>query len=161
MAPDLNTVPPSPYNNRRVARALEPMAPPAVPFSSPAAVLSGQSSRDTSSSAVTGTNLSSGDNTGVGIGPGAHQTGPRGFFSLLIKCRPSSSSATSDGGGFTYATRERAGSCGEWKKPSFRATTPNSHPLRLIVSHESYRCSGSSPPPSRLIHRLPPLASQM
>ena len=68
MAPDINSLPPSPYSPRRITstssrRAADTMAPPPAPISplpqSPTIM-----SREPLA------NASSGDNTGVGIGPG-------------------------------------------------------------------------------------------
>lgn len=68
MAPDLNSLPPSPYSPRRIAsmssrRAGNIMAPPPAPISPPA-----QSPTIMSSEPMA--NMTSGDNTGVGVGPG-------------------------------------------------------------------------------------------
>ncbi len=112
MAPDLNTVPPSPYSSRRAARAGEPMASPPAPFISPASVFPGPLARDLSIPAATGANVSSGDNTGVGIGPGSYTIDFRSY-NMLTKIRPAASSTTPYCGGFAHAIRERAGSCGK------------------------------------------------
>lgn len=65
MAPDLNTVPSSPRNGRRTStsRISEPMAPPPAPI----ATLSSQNLRENAASSMSST---TGDNTGVGVGPG-------------------------------------------------------------------------------------------
>ena len=67
MAPDLNSLPPSPHSPRHIAsatprRARDVMAPPPAPISPPAQspiILSREPAI-----------MTSGDNTGVGIGPG-------------------------------------------------------------------------------------------
>ena len=68
MAPDINSLPPSPYSPRRITftssrRAGDTMAPPPAPGSPPA-------QSPTILSREPFTNMTSGDNTGVGIGPG-------------------------------------------------------------------------------------------
>lgn len=114
MAPDLNTVPPSPRNSRRTStsRTSEPMAPPPAPRTS----LSSQNLGENSVSAVSNPNAPTGDNTGVGIGPGADEPGfdlPLAFV-VLILIRSSPSSAPPHRGRLAYATGERTGSCGRF-----------------------------------------------
>ena len=74
MAPDLNSLPPSPYSPRRIAslssrRAGDTMAPPPAPTSPPA-------QSPTVLSREPPANMASGDNTGVGVGPGMNSDTP-------------------------------------------------------------------------------------
>ena len=76
MAPDLNTVPPSPRNGRQGAtsRISEPMAPPPIPSTT----FSNHIPRETGASLVSSPSAPAGDNTGVGTGPG---TDEQAFYS--------------------------------------------------------------------------------
>lgn len=74
MAPDLNSVPPSPHSSRHVpassTRAPEAMAPPPPPIPVLGPNFSNQSSRESAAPVMAPSGISAGDNTGVGFGPG-------------------------------------------------------------------------------------------
>jgi hypothetical protein len=123
MAPDLNSLPPSPYSLRQLSsafsrRAPDAMAPPPVPMSpltqSPSLV-----ARE-----PTTTVMPAGDNTGVGVGPGKRSILlPEDTMTDLVTGRPSSPSKTSHGSRSTHAAGKGARSGSE--SPHSGAFTPS------------------------------------
>lgn len=133
MAPDLNSVPPSPHSSRsipasstRASESMAPPPPPPPPISVPGANLSSQLSRD-SPSVMAPSGFSVGDNTGVGFGPGTVQNHDLSIskFDFVISIRPSSSPTSSHRSRSAHAVGERTRSSG--MQLSYRART-----VRLI-----------------------------
>lgn len=113
MAPDLNTVPPSPCDKVQLSNTQTgpsasrqpsmPMGPPAAPISSP----TGNIQPPPRDPIVGGDSVTTADNSSVGIGPGKDLRGFGGDFGLTPSIRTASSSATTHCCRVALAARER------------------------------------------------------
>ena len=143
MAPDLNSLPPSPYNPRHSGsissrRVADSMPPPSIPLSP------SLSARE----AVPA--MPAGDNTGVGVGPGKL---PKHFLfariwmtEALHHRRPNPSSSSPHSCRPSYATGKRARSCSQSSdtRTFFAAPTVCLRRIYNIISFDWLtRCCGS------------------